>query len=154
MNGLVQSVSGLPYWLLLAIFAAVVLGYTAFGGFTAVVITDTIQGIIMLVGTFLLPLNPPDIIFWVQLFAMGGLECAFFWPLVGGVLYKKGNKHAALWSSVLGVLVYMVSYQFKLTVLGINSVVWGLLASGIVYFLVGELTCRNGLDQDILDTCF
>ena len=53
MNGLVQSVSGLPYWLLLAIFAAVVIGYTAFGGFTAVVITDTIQGIIMLVGTFL-----------------------------------------------------------------------------------------------------
>ena len=104
--------------------------------------------------TFLLTLNPPDIIFWVQLFAMGGLECAFFWPLVGGVFYKKGNKHAALWSSVLGVLVFMVSYQFKLTVLGINSVVWGLLASGIVYFLVGELTCRNGLDQDILDTCF
>ena len=53
MNGLVQSVSGLPYWLSLAIFAAVVIGYTAFGGFTAVVITDTIQGIIMLVGTFL-----------------------------------------------------------------------------------------------------
>jgi len=341
---LVQSVSGLPYWASLAIFAAVVIGYTAFGGFTAVVITDTIQGIIMLIGTFLfmfyvwkaggglaninaaldvnltgwnnltatgyrpgtllsfwvlvgvgvlglpqtavrgmgfkntkschsamligtitvgilmigmhmagvwcgaltngselassdylvpmivqqimpvgiaglflaaplaavmstvssllilasasvvkdlwktyvvkddpvkvekfnrhlsttsflvtlligvvtfaLTLNPPEIIFWVQLFAMGGLECAFFWPIVGGIFYKKGNSKAALWSSVIGVLVYVISYQFKLTVLGINAVVWGLLVSGIIYFVVGSTTCRNGLDQDVLETCF
>ena len=50
---LVESVTGLPYWLSLLIFAAVVIIYTSFGGFTAVVITDTIQGIIMVVGTFL-----------------------------------------------------------------------------------------------------
>ena len=50
---LIESVTGLPYWLALVIFAFVVILYTAFGGFTAVVITDTFQGIIMLVGTFL-----------------------------------------------------------------------------------------------------
>ena len=47
---LIESVTGLPYWLALVIFAFVVILYTAFGGFTAVVITDTFQGIIMLVG--------------------------------------------------------------------------------------------------------
>lgn len=50
---LVESVTGLPYWASLLIFAAVVIIYTSFGGFSAVVITDTIQGIIMVLGTFL-----------------------------------------------------------------------------------------------------
>ena len=103
---------------------------------------------------FLLTLTPPDIIFWINLFAMGGLECAFLWPIVGGVFYKKGNKQAAISSSVIGVLVYVISYQFKLTVFGINSVVWGLLFSGIAYFTVGAMTCKDGLDRDILEKCF
>ena len=103
---------------------------------------------------FLLALTPPDIIFWINLFAMGGLECAFLWPIVGGVFYKKGNKQAAMASSVVGVLVYIVSYQFKLTIFNINSVVWGLLVSGIVYFMVGAVTCKNGLDEDVLEKCF
>ena len=50
---LVESMTGLPYWAALAIFALVVIVYTSFGGFTAVVVTDTLQGIIMLIGTFL-----------------------------------------------------------------------------------------------------
>lgn len=103
---------------------------------------------------FVLTLTPPQIIFWVNLFAMGGLECAFFWPIVGGIFYRRGNRQAAISSSLIGVLTYVISYQFKLTVLGINSVVWGLLAGGIAYFLVGKLTCRDGLDEDILRNCF
>lgn len=103
---------------------------------------------------FVLTLTPPDIIFWVNLFAMGGLECCFFWPIVGGVFYKKGNRQAAMASSVIGVLVYVISYQFKLTIWGVNSVVWGLLLGGIAYFVVGRVTCRDGLDADVLEKCF
>lgn len=103
---------------------------------------------------FFLTLTPPEIIFWVQLFAMGGLEACFFWPIVGGIFYKKGNKQAAVASSVIGVLVYVISYQFKITIWNINAVVWGLLFSGIAYFVIGQLTCKNGLDQDVLDSCF
>ncbi len=103
---------------------------------------------------FVLTLTPPDIIFWINLFAMGGLECAFLWPIVGGVFYKKGNKQAAITSSLIGVIVYVVSYQFKLTVFNINSVVWGLLFGGLAYFIVGATTCKNGLDKDIMDNCF
>lgn len=110
----------------------------------------------MLIGliVFVLTLTPPDIIFWVNLFAMGGLECCFFWPIVGGVFYKKGTKQAALASTIIGVAVYVISYQFGLTVWGINAVVWGLLAGAIVYFAVGRATCKDGLDQDVLENCF
>lgn len=103
---------------------------------------------------FVLTLTPPDIIFWVNLFAMGGLESCFFWPLVGGLFYKKGNKQAAIASSIIGIVIYMVSYGFGLTVFNINSVVWGILFGGIAYFLVGSITCKNGLDKDVLDNCF
>ena len=110
----------------------------------------------MLIGiiVFVLTLTPPDIIFWVNLFAMGGLECCFFWPIVGGVFYKKGTRQAAIASTLVGVGTYIISYQFHLTVWGINSVVWGLLLGGIAYFIIGKATCKNGLDQDILDNCF
>lgn len=110
----------------------------------------------MLIGVivFVLTLTPPDIIFWVNLFAMGGLECCFFWPLVGGVFYKKGTRQAAIASTLIGVAVYVISYQFGLTVWGINAVVWGLLFGGIAYFIAGKMTCRDGLDPDVLDKCF
>lgn len=110
----------------------------------------------MLIGVivFVLTLTPPDIIFWVNLFAMGGLECCFFWPLVGGIFYKKGTSQAAIASTLIGVAVYVISYQFGLTVWGINAVVWGLLFGGIAYFIAGKMTCRDGLDPDVLDKCF
>ena len=119
-------------------------------------ISKSSLAVTMLMGivVFILTLTPPDIIFWVNLFAMGGLECCFFWPIVGGVFYKKGTKQAALSSTITGVAVYVISYQFGLTVWGINSVVWGLLAGGIAYFLAGKMTCKDGLDQDVLETCF
>ncbi len=102
----------------------------------------------------ILTLNPPEIIFWVQLFAMGGLESCFFWPLVGGVLYKKGTKQAAIASAIIGVGVYIISYQFGITIWNINAVVWGLLFSGIAYFVIGAITSRSGIDKDMLDKCF
>ena len=51
---LVSVITGMDYKIGLLIFAIVVVIYTAFGGFTAVVITDTIQGLIMCLGTAIL----------------------------------------------------------------------------------------------------
>ena len=51
---LVETVTGLPYWAGLALFGVIVILYTSIGGFKAVVMTDTLQGIIMTIGTFLL----------------------------------------------------------------------------------------------------
>lgn len=103
---------------------------------------------------FAMALTPPDIIFFINLFAMGGLESCFFWPIVGGIFYKKGNDKAAIASTLVGVLTYVISYQFKITVLGINAVVWGILFGGIAYFIMGELTCKDGLDKEVLEKCF
>lgn len=101
----------------------------------------------------LLSLNPPKIIFFLNLFALGGLECAFFWPIVGGLFWKKGTAWAAVVSSVVGTAFYIFCY-YNVKIAGINAVVWGLLAGGIAYFVTGLLTIKDGLDKDILDKCF
>src|SRR5699024_142298 len=51
---LIQSLTGLSYITALFIFTLSVLVYVTIGGFRAVVITDTIQGIVMFFGTLLL----------------------------------------------------------------------------------------------------
>ena len=101
----------------------------------------------------LLTINPPDIIFFLNLFALGGLECSFFWPLVGGLFWKKGTKQAAVFSSLGAAITYVFCY-YNVQIAGINAVVWGLLAGGILYFVIGNITCKNGLDEDIIKNCF
>ena len=104
--------------------------------------------------TVLLALNPPDIIWVLNLFAMGGLECAFFWPLVGGLFFKKGTKQGAVAASIGGAAFYIFAY-YNVKVLGINAVVWGLLVSAILYYVVSFATCsKEGLDKDVLEKCF
>lgn len=100
-----------------------------------------------------LTIKPPDIIFFLNLFAFGGLECTFLWPLLGGLFWKKGTKQAAVASSIGAVVTYIICY-YHVSIAGINAVIWGLLAGGILYFLVGNFTCKDGLDEDIIDKCF
>jgi len=51
---LFQTVTGYSYVVGLALFAFIVVIYTTIGGFKAVVITDTIQGLVMIFGTILI----------------------------------------------------------------------------------------------------
>ncbi len=53
---------------------------------------STVITIILGIVVMVLTINPPDIIFVLNMFAFGGLECTFFWPLVGGLFWKKRNK--------------------------------------------------------------
>lgn len=112
-------------------------------------------GVTFVIGivTMLFTMDPPDIIFFLNLFAMGGMECAFFWPLVGGLFWKKGTGEAAAASSIGGVAVYVFCY-YNVAVAGINAVIWGLLAGGILYFIVGSITSKKGLDSEVIEKCF
>ena len=112
------------------------------------VIVTLIVGIIAII----LTMNPPDIIWVLNLFAMGGLECSFMWPLVGGLFYKKGTRQGAVASSIGAALTYVFCY-YNVKILGINAVVWGLLMGGILYFVVSNMTFK-GMDPDVERNCF
>ncbi len=51
---LFEATTGLPYATSLFLFAGTVILYTTLGGFRAVVVTDLIQGVVMLIGTMML----------------------------------------------------------------------------------------------------
>ncbi len=101
----------------------------------------------------LLALNPPDVIVWINLFAFGGLEATFFWPIIGGLYWKKGNSKACLASTVLGLAVFIFFNRVKILPLGIHEIIAGLIVSGIVYFAVGHFTAGEP-DEEMLRKCF
>ena len=101
----------------------------------------------------LLALNPPDIIVWINLFAFGGLEAAFFWPLIGGLYYRKGTSRACLASVIAGLAVFIFFNRVKILPLGIHEIIAGLIVSGIVYFAVSALSGEEP-DQEMIKSCF
>ena len=109
----------------------------------------TVLGLIV----FFLAMNPPSILVWINLFAMGGLEATFFWPLVGGLYWKKGNAAACIASIVCGVGTFIFFNLNKIAPFGIHEIVLGLIAGGIAYFIAGSLN-KKELEPDVLDKCF
>ncbi|MBQ6388888.1 MAG: sodium/pantothenate symporter [Mogibacterium sp.] len=101
----------------------------------------------------LLAFNPPDIIVWINLFAFGGLEATFFWPIIGGLYWKKGNSTACLASTVIGLATFIFFNRVKIVPFHIHEIVVALVVGGIVYFAVGKLTAREP-DPEMIRKCF
>ncbi len=89
---------------------------------------------------FLLALNPPDLIIWLNLFAFGGLEAAFIWPIVLGLYWKGGNKYGAIASMVTGVALYIFFDTFYPEPLGMHSIVFPVVCSFFAYVIISLLT--------------
>lgn len=101
----------------------------------------------------LLSLNPPDIIVWINLFAFGGLEATFFWPIIGGLYWKKGNSSACLASTVLGLATFIFFNRVKILPLGIHEIIAGLIVSGLAYLIVGMMN-KEEPDAEMIRKCF
>ncbi len=95
-----------------------------------------------------LSLNPPDLIIWLNLFSMGGLEATFIWPIVLGLYWKTGNKYGALASMVIGIGSYIIFENFFPQPFGMHSVVSAIVLSLISYILTSIAT--KGIISDRL----
>ncbi|WP_010529209.1 sodium/pantothenate symporter [Lentibacillus jeotgali] len=96
---------------------------------------------------FLMALNPPDLIIWLNLFAFGGLEAAFIWPIVMGLYWRKGNKYGALASMVTGIGLYVLSDTFFPQPFGLHSVVLPVVVSFFAYVLVSLGTQNDSVSE-------
>ncbi|ALX49279.1 sodium/pantothenate symporter [Lentibacillus amyloliquefaciens] len=96
---------------------------------------------------FLMALNPPDLIIWLNLFAFGGLEAAFIWPIVMGLYWQKGNKYGALASMITGVGLYILSDSFFPQPFGLHSVVMPVVVSFFAYVFVSLGTQEKVVGQ-------
>ena len=101
----------------------------------------------------LLALDPPDVIVWINLFAFGGLEATFFWPIIGGLYWKKGSSKACLASVVCGLATFIFFNRVKILPFGIHEIIVGLIVGGAAYFIVGALD-KTEPDPEMLKKCF
>jgi sodium/pantothenate symporter len=78
-------------------------------------------------------LSPPDMIIWLNLLAFGALQAIFFWPLVLGLYWWRGNATGALASMVTGAVSYGLLTTFGIKLLGLHAIVPSLTLSGLAY---------------------
>jgi sodium/pantothenate symporter len=84
-------------------------------------------------------LYPPTIIVWVNMFAFGGLQTAFFWTFLLGFFWKKANTAGALLSMAGGVFAYCCFMAAKVPLYGFHQIVVG-IGLGLFLFVAGSLT--------------
>lgn len=102
---------------------------------------------------FACALKPPTILVWVNLFALGGLEATFFWPLIGGLYWKHGNANGSIAATVVGVATFVYFNTHKILPFHVHEIVAALIFSGIAYFIVSALTKKEP-SEEVLEKCF
>lgn len=99
---------------------------------------------------FLAAIRPPSLIVWLNLFAFGGMEAAFLWPLVLGLYWKRANAAGALASSAAGTVCYFVMGVTVKNFYGMNVIIPSLVIGLVVFVVVSLLTPRPA--QDVIET--
>jgi sodium/pantothenate symporter len=98
---------------------------------------------------FLLALNPPDLLIFLNLFAFGGLEAAFIWPVVLGLYWSYGNKYGAIASMVTGIATYVALHfynQANGNLFGVHTVTLPIVLSLVSFVLFSLLIKREQYD--------
>lgn len=93
--------------------------------------TTMVMGVVAIT----LALFPMDIVVWVNLFAFGGLESAFVWPIILGMFWRRFNTCGLLTSIALSLSAYAIFMIFKLPFFGCHSIVPAMLAGLIGAFI-------------------
>ena len=101
-------------------------------------------------------IKPPSAIVWINLFAMGGLECAFFCPILFGLYWKKANALGSVMSSILGVAAFLFISSWNtghpeavISLFGTSPIVPSILisiAAFVIFSLIGKKPDQETLD--------
>nr|WP_255726866.1 sodium/pantothenate symporter [Sporosarcina sp. ACRSM] len=94
---------------------------------------------------FLLALQPPELLIFLNLFAFGGLEAAFIWPVVLGLYWKYGNKYGAIASMITGIASYIIIHFYNEAygnLLGVHTVTIPVVLSFLA-FVFGSLAIKQ-----------
>ncbi len=81
--------------------------------------------------------NPPDMIIWLNLMALGGLQAVFLWPLILGLYWSKASATGAVSSMVVGLGTYISLMLIKPNMMGIHPIVPTLIL-GLFIFVAGS----------------
>ncbi|MBF0714321.1 sodium/pantothenate symporter [Gemella sp. GH3] len=102
-----------------------------------------VVNLLIILLAIMLSITPPSLIVEINLFAFGGLEVTFLWPIILGLYWKKAEKYGAFSSTIVGLVSYIIFKRIcKITF--IEPVVISLFLSFIVFLIISNL-CYNRL---------
>lgn len=83
---------------------------------------------------FLLAMRPPELLVWINLFALAGQESLFFAPLLLGLYWKKANAMGAISSMLVGSGLYLYFTLMKTPLFGMHAIVPALAIALITFY--------------------
>ena len=101
------------------------------------IVSFSVTGLLGVI-VFLLALQPPELLIFLNLFSFGGLEAAFIWPVVLGLYWKYGNKYGAIASMITGMLSYVILHFYNEAngeLFGVHTVTFPILISLAAYII-------------------
>ncbi|MGC8936439.1 MAG: sodium:solute symporter family protein [Candidatus Methanomethylicaceae archaeon] len=112
--------------------------------------------VVLIVGisSWYISLTPQPMLAWFIWAALSLMVNCFFWPVIGGLYWKRMNKHAARWGMLAGFIVTLISFAIwgkNIIIPGVvalYAVVPGLIASTAFTLLLAFLTKPHS--EDIL----
>lgn len=87
---------------------------------------------------YFISIDPPSVIWQINMFAFGGLETAFFWVLVFGLFWPRANKYGAVAAMCGGVLLYCLTMALKIKVFSLHQIVIGIGVSLALFLLANS----------------
>lgn len=88
-------------------------------------------------------MNPPDMLIWLNLLSLGGLEATFLWVIILGLYWKKANATGAIFSILAGLSSYVLITIFKFSIFNFHAIVPSLII-GLIAFIIGnQFGARN-----------
>lgn len=103
---------------------------------------STLTTLLLTILVVVAALNPPDMLIWLNLLSLGGLEATFLWVIVFGLFWKKANAIGAICSMAAGLSSYVVMTSFGIKFLNFHAIVPALLI-GLLAFGVGNCCVRK-----------
>lgn len=100
-------------------------------------ILSTVATLFMTILVTVATLNPPDMLIWLNLFALGGLETTFLWVMLLGLYWQKANSYGAVCSMIVGLGSYVTLTAASIKLLDFHAIVPALLF-GLIAFLIGN----------------
>ncbi len=110
--------------------------------------TTLVLGIII----FCISINPPSVIWKINMFAFGGLESAFCCTFIMGMFWKKANRTGAILSMVGGTIAYCITMAAGFKILGIHQILIGIAVS-LIGMLLGSALGKK-TDEKVLKIYF
>jgi sodium/pantothenate symporter len=100
------------------------------------VYSTAIIGIIVFLASF----NPPNLIVWINLFAFGGLQAAFLWPIILGLYWKRANAAGVIASMISGIGSYFYFVSVVKRFMGMHVIVPTLGIALVTLVIVSLIT--------------